>query len=190
MTLPRRKLVSIIAIVLLVAVGGWTYFHSLVPAVHPDHDHGLENLAGGGFLRVERLEGGTRNLVGRPGRVLILHWFEIGSASSGSEVPALVDFSRRMAGDKDIEIVMVAIGKSREQVLAWARNYTVPTENLYADPESKTAALIGVRRVPETLFYDPEGHLAHQARGPMKWGDPELHAAIEEFKHGVGEHEH
>lgn len=190
MTFPPRKILSVTAIVLLVTLGGWAYIHSLVPAVHPDHDHGLENLAGGGFLRVQRLEGGTRNLVGRPGRVLILHWFEIGSATSGSEVPALVDFSRQMASDKDIEIVLVAMGKTREQVLAWARNYSVPTENLYADPDSKTAALIGVRRTPETFFYDPEGQLAHQARGPVKWADPELREAIEEFKHGVGEHQH
>lgn len=190
MTPQRRKLVSITAIVLLVAVGGWTYFHSLVPAVHQDHDHGLENLAGGGFLRVDRLEGGTRNLVGRPGRVLILHWFDPGSPTTGHELPALVDFSRQMAGDKGIEVVLVAMGKTREQVLAWAREYSVPTGNLYADPESKTAALIGVRRSPETLFYDPEGQLAHQARGPVQWADPELRAAIEEFKHGVGEHEH
>lgn len=190
MTLPPRKLVSIAAIALLVVVGGWTYFHHLVPAVHQDHDHGLENIAGGGFLRVERLEGGTRNLVGRPGRVLILHWFELGTPAAMNELPALVDFSQQMAGDKDVEIVLIAMGQKREQVLAWARSHGLPTGNLYADPETKTAALIGVRRNPETLIYDPEGHLAHQARGPMEWSDPQLRAAIEGWKHGAGEHEH
>jgi hypothetical protein len=75
-------------------------------------------------------------------------------------------------------------------VLAWARQHGVPTASLYVDRESKTAGLIGVRRSPETLIYDPEGHLAHQARGPMNWADPQLHAAIEQFKHGAADHQH
>lgn len=187
---PSRKVVSIAAIVLLVAVGGWTYFHSLVPAIHQDHDHGLENIAGGGFLRVERVEGGTRNLVGRPGRALILHWFELGSPAAASELPSLVDYARHVAGDRDIEVVLIAMGKKRDEVLAWARAHGMPTANLYVDPESKTAGLIGVRRSPETLIYDPEGRLAHQARGPMNWSDPQVHATVESIKHGAGEHEH
>lgn len=181
---------SIGVAVLLVAVGGWTYFNSLVPAIHPDHDHGLEDIAGGGFLRVERVEGGTRNLVGRPGRVLILHWFEPGSPSAKDELPLLVDFARRSSDDPDLEIVLVAMGKKRADVLTWADTYGVPTEGLYVGRESKTARLIGVRRSPETLIYDPEGHLAHQARGATDWSDPEVQAKVASFKRGVGEHSH
>ena len=44
-------------------VVGWTCYRSLVPAIHPDHDHGLENIAGGGFLWVEATDGKRRNLV-------------------------------------------------------------------------------------------------------------------------------
>ena len=190
MELPSRKVISLAAIVVLVAVGGWTYFSHLVPAVHQDHDHGLENIAGGGFLRVERVEGGTRNLVGRPGRVLVLHWFELGSPAAAGELPSLVDYSMQVANDPGIEIALIAMGKKRAEVLAWARAHGVPTANLYVDPETKTAALIGVRRNPETLIYDPEGHLAHQARGPMNWSDPQVHAAVEGYKHGTGEHQH
>ena len=190
MALPSRKVVSLAALVVLVAVGGWTYFHSLVPAIHQDHDHGLENIAGGGFLRVERVEGGTRNLVGRPGRVLILHWFELGSPAAAGELPSLVDFSMQRANDRDIEIALIAMGQKREEVLAWAKAHGVPTRGLYVDPESKTAQLIGIRRNPETLIYDAEGHLAHQARGPMNWSDPQVHATIEGIKHGTGEHQH
>jgi hypothetical protein len=181
---------SIGAVVLLVVVGGWTYYNSLVPAIHPDHDHGLEDIAGGGFLRVERVEGGTRNLVGRPGRVLILHWFELGSPAAMNELPLLVDFSMQSSADRGMEIVLVAMGKKRADVLSWARAHGVPTSNLYVDPDSKTAGLIGVRRSPETLIYDPEGRLAHQARGPMDWMDPQVRARIASFKLGAGEHTH
>lgn len=190
MTLPSRKVVSFAAVAVLALVGGWTYFSHLVPAVHEDHDHGLENIAGGGFLRVERVEGGTRNLVGRPGRVLVLHWFELGTPAAAGELPGLVDYSMQKANDRDVEIALIAMGKTRAEVLAWARAHGVPTANLYVDPESKTAALIGVRRNPETMIYDPEGHLAHQARGPMNWADPQVRASIEGFKRGTGEQQH
>lgn len=190
MASPARGLIIAGIGVTLVAVIGFTYYQHLVPAVHPDHDHGLQNIAGGGFLNVERLEGGKRNLVGRPDRVLVLHWFELGSPASASDLPALVDYSSGVAGDRGIEVVMVATGAPRKKVLDWARAHGVPIENLYVDPDGKTAALIGVRRVPETLIYDPSGQLAHQAQGPMDFADPQVRAAIEGFKAGAGEHQH
>lgn len=185
-----RQLVIGGAILVVVAVLGWTWQQSLVPAIHPDHDHGLENIAGGGYLRVDRLDGGRRNLVGRPDRVLILYWFQPGQAGATSELPGLVDYTRAVAADDGIEVVMVATGMSRDDVLDWAQSHGVPTDGLYADPGGKTAALIGVRRIPETLIYDPEGHLVHQARGAMDWSDPQLRAAIEQFKAGGGGHTH
>jgi hypothetical protein len=190
MAKPSLKVIVVAIVVSLAAVGGWTYFNSLVPAVHEDHDHALENIAGGGFLRVERVEGGSRNLVGRPNRVLILHWFELGSPSVIGELPALVDYASTVEADRGIEVVMVAIGKKRSEVLDWANAHGVPVRSLYVDPQSKTAQLIGVRQIPETLIYDPEGHLAHQARGPMNWSDPGVRAGIEAIKHGAGEHQH
>lgn len=185
----RRRLVIGVAMVAVIVVLGWTYQQSLVPAIHPDHDHGLENIAGGGYLRVDRLDGGRRNLVGRPDRVLILHWFQIGLPTTTTELPQLIDYAKSVASDDGIEVVMVATGATREDVLTWANDHGVPTGNLYADPQNKTASLIGVRRIPETLFYDPEGHLVHQARGAMDWSDPRLREAIAGFKAG-GAHQH
>ena len=49
--MPSRRIVVGAVIMIVVAVLGWTYYQSLVPAIHPDHDHGLENLAGGGPAR-------------------------------------------------------------------------------------------------------------------------------------------
>lgn len=85
MASPARGLIIGGIFVTLVAAIGFTSYQHLVRAVHPDHDHGLENIAGGGFLNVERVEGGRRNLVGRPDRVLVLHWFELGSAAAAGD---------------------------------------------------------------------------------------------------------
>lgn len=188
--MPSRRIVVGVVILIAIAVLGWTYYQSLVPAIHPDHDHGLENIASGGFLRVDAVAGGQRNLVGRPGRVLILHWFELGSRAGGAELPMLVDYANSVAGDPGIEVVLVAVNQKRDAVRSWAGGHGVPIAQLYADPQGKTASLIGVRTIPETLIYDPEGHLVHQARGPMDWTSAETRAAIEGFKAGGGTHTH
>ncbi len=188
--MPSRRVVFSVVFLIVAALLGWTYYRSLVPAIHPDHDHGLENIAGGGFLRVEAVEGGTRNLVGRPGKVLILHWFELGTRAGVADLPMLVDYAHSIAGDPGIEVVLIAVGQRRAAALAWARDHGVPTRNLYVDPQGKTAALIGVRGFPDALIYDPEGHLVHQARGPMDWTSPDTRAAIEGFKAGGADHTH
>jgi hypothetical protein len=191
MAKPSLKVIVAAVIVLLAAAGGWTCFnHSLVPAVHEDHDHALENIAGGGFLRVERVEGGTRNLVGGPNRVLILHGFELGSPSAVGELPAPVDHASTVVAGREIEVVMAAVGRKRSEVLDWANAHGVPIERLYVDPQSETAQLVGARQIPEPLIHDPEGRPAHQARGPMNWSDPGVRARIEAIKHGAGEQQH
>ena len=121
MTSRSRRILFGGILAALIAVIGWTYQRSLVPAIHPDHDHGLENLAGGGFLWVDKPEGGKRNLVGRPRGVLVMHWFEMGSPESAAELPALVDYARSVENNREIEVIMIAAGSKREAVLAWAR---------------------------------------------------------------------
>lgn len=188
--MTRRRLVTTGLLLAAIAVLGWTYVQSLVPAVHPDHDHGLENIAGGGFLRVEGAEGGQRNLVGRPGRVLVLHWFKLGEPMTASELPLLVDYIRSLPPDSGVEVVLVCVGTPRRQLAEWAREHSVPTQGLYADPQGRTARLIGAHRTPETLIYEPEGRLVHQSRGPIDWSDPATRAAIAASGHGAGDEPH
>uniref|UniRef100_A0A832MN94 TlpA family protein disulfide reductase n=1 Tax=Eiseniibacteriota bacterium TaxID=2212470 RepID=A0A832MN94_UNCEI len=191
MAQPSRRVVFMLVFVAAAAVLGWTYYQSLVPAIHPDHDHGLENIAGGGFLRVDRVEGGRRNLVGKPKGVLILHWFDLKSPTTASELPLLVEYAESVKNDPGIEILLIATGATREELGAWARGHGVPTRNLHADPEGKTTSLIGVRRLPDTLIYGPDGSLAQQTRGPVNWADPRLRAAVDQIRHGAGgDHQH
>ena len=60
-------------------------------------------------------------------------------------------------------------------------------EGLYLDANSKTGDLCGVRRIPETLVYDPKGFMAHQARGSVNWKSPSMAAQINRAKGGVDE---
>jgi hypothetical protein len=169
------------------AVVGYYMYSSLTPATHADHDHGLANLDAGGFLRLERDGGSKRNFVGRPGKVLVMHWFSPESPDAATEIPALLEYAATVRDDREVEIVLVASRSEWPKVRELARALAIPTGMIYLDPAGRTGDLFGVRRIPETLIYDPNGRLAHQARGRADWSSPQLRAEIQRFKRGVEE---
>ncbi len=185
-TATRNRL--LIALAVLVAGGliAWQMFFSLTPPRHADHDHAIAKLDAGGFLLVERFAGDRRNLVGRPGKVLVMHWFDP-TGDAAAEASRAAQFAARVAADPGIEVLLIARGPSWEGLEDWAASAEVPTAMLYLDRDGKTAELMGVRQLPETLLFDPAGLLAHQARGPMAWNDPRLPGEIERIKRGVKE---
>jgi hypothetical protein len=176
-----------IAIVFVAAAGfiGYEMYRSQTPARHADHDHAIANLDAGGFLWIEARDGERRNLVGRPEKVLVIHWFDP-SAESSVEQSQAARFAGKVASDPMVEVVMVAQAPSWEGLDKWAESAGVPLDGLYLDRDGRTGDLFGVRRLPETLIYDPVGRLAQQARGPMSWSGG-LSSRIETFKRGVEE---
>jgi hypothetical protein len=178
----------IIAVVFLLAGGFIAYqmFFSLTPPRHADHDHAMAKLDAGGFLWIESFDGRRRNLVGKPGKVLILHWFDPRSTTS-SEQQQAARFAATIADDDLVELLMVIPAPSWEGIEAWAASAEVPTDLLYLDENGVTGELMGVRRLPESLIYDPVGLMAHQARGPMDWSGRSLRARLEAAKAGVEE---
>lgn len=175
--------------VLFVLVGGfiaYQMFYSLTPPRHADHDHAMATIDAGGFLWLDLFDGGRRNLVGQPGKVLVLHWFDPNSESRVEQSQA-ARFATSVADDPMVDVLFVARADSRDGLAEWASAVGVPTDHLYLDKGGRTGELMGVRRIPETLIYDPAGVLAHQARGPMDWGSSALAARIERAKAGVEE---
>ncbi len=184
-TAVRNRLIIGGAIVVAAVFLGYQMYYSQTPARHADHDHAIAKIDAGGFLWVEGSDGERRNLVGKPGRVLVLHWFDPAAVSHAEETDA-AQFAASVANDPMIDVLIIADAPSWEGLEAWAESTGVPMEILYLDEKGKSADLFGVRRLPETLIYDPEGIMANQARGPMSWG-PQLKGQIEQIKGGVEE---
>jgi len=182
----RNRLIIGAAIMAAGVFIGVQMFYSQTPARHADHDHAIAKIDAGGFLWVEGHDGDRRNLVGRPELVLVVHWFDP-TAPNSSEETAAAQYAAVVADDPMIDILLVANAPSWEGIEAWANDAGVPMELVYLDPKGKTGDLFGVRRLPETLIYDPAGLLAHQARGPMSWSGARLTAQIEQIKSGVDE---
>jgi hypothetical protein len=161
-------------------------YYSQTPARHADHDHAIAKIDAGGFLWVEAHNGDRRNLVGKPGKVIVLHWFDP-TAADFFEQTSAARFAEGMADDPMVDILFIADAPSWEGLEEWANETGVPLDLLYLDAKGKTGYLFGVRRLPETLIYDPVGLLAHQAKGPMTWSGTRLADQIEQIKSGVEE---
>jgi hypothetical protein len=185
-TATRNRLILATAFLLAGGFIAYQMFFSLTPPRHADHDHAMAKLDAGGFLWIESFEGKRRNLVGKPGKVLVLHWFDPRSTDSTEQQQA-ARFAATIAGDDSVELLLVILAPSWEGIEAWARSTGVATDLLYLDENGVTGELIGVRRLPESLIYDSEGLLAHQARGPMDWSGRTLRSRIEAARAGVEE---
>jgi hypothetical protein len=182
----RNRLILGVVLAIAGAILAYNMFFALTPPRHADHDHAIAKLDAGGFLWVEAADGKRRNLVGVPEKVLVLHWFDPLSVSL-SEQTAAARFAAGFAGDPLVDILFIAQAPSWEGVKAAATGAGIPENLLYLDANGKTGDLCGVRRIPETLVYDPKGFMAHQARGPVNWTSPSMAAQINRAKGGVDE---
>jgi len=182
----RNRLILGAALVTAGAVVAYNMFFSLTPPRHADHDHAIATLDAGGFLWIEATDGSRRNLVGLPEKVLVLHWFDP-AAVDLSEQESAAKFAAKVAGDPMVDLLFIAQAPTWEGVESAAKSLGIPTQQLYLDVEGRTGALCGVRRIPETLIFDPAGLLAFQAKGRAVWSGSSLMAQIEHAKGGVEE---
>ncbi len=182
----RNRIIIGVVFTLAAGIIGYQMFFSMTPPRHADHDHAIAKLDTGGYLWLEVFGGGRRNMVGRPGRVLVMHWFDP-TAAAFTEQQQAVRFAAEVADDPMIDILFVARAPSWEGLESWAERSGMPTNQLYLDKGQRTGELFGVRRQSETLIYDPSGKLAYQAMGPANWSGPTLLRRIEAAKAGVDE---
>lgn len=161
-----------LALVGAAALMGYAYYLSLTPATHPDHDHGILNLDAGGRLVVETRDGKGRNLVGKPGKVLVLHFFSTSVPEAPSELRALFAFQERTRADANLEVVLIAKDPDFATLDAFLQKngLTPPVPaSLTIDPTGDATTKLNSKRPIETMFFSPEGKLASQARGRLDW---------------------
>jgi hypothetical protein len=174
MTPSRRRVFLFGAIALFAAGFAWAYWLSLVPATHPDHDHGILNLDGGGRLNVTTRDGRTRNLVGRPGKALVLHFFSTTTEGAAPELSGIFHTQEELKGDPGVEFVLIAHDSDFGTLDAWLKQKGLAAPQpatLVLDPTGDTTNKLNSKRPLETMFYNAEGKLSSQARGSLEWPD-------------------
>lgn len=149
-----------------------SFRNALVPATHPDHDHGILNLDAGGRLLVSTRDGKDRNLVGRPGRTLVVHFFSPGARGAAEELAGLFAAQKALAADGGVEWVVVAHAASFPDLDAWLASHGLESPQpatLTLDPQGETTQRLNAKRPLETMFFNSEGKLSSQARGALDW---------------------
>jgi len=172
MTPSRRRTILFTAGVLVAAAMGYAYWLSLTPATHPDHDHGILNLDAGGRLIVETRSGKSRNLVGKPGHTLVLHFFSTSAPGAADELAGIFLQQEALKDDKGVEFVLIAHDRDFATLDAWLRgkNLVPPfPETLVLDPSGDATTKLNSKRPNETMFFGADGKLASQARGSLTW---------------------
>jgi hypothetical protein len=172
MTPSRRRTFLFGAFVLVFAGFGWAYWLSLVPATHPDHDHGILNLDGGGRLLVTTRAGTKRNLVGRPNKALVIHFFSTAAPGAADELAGLFRTQEALKADDGVEFVLIAKDRDFPTLDAWLKLKGLASprpDTLVLDPDGDTTNKLNCKRPLETMFFSADGKLASQARGPLEW---------------------
>jgi hypothetical protein len=174
MTPSRRRTVLFGAVALFAVAFAWAYWLSLVPATHPDHDHGMLSLDGGGHLNVRTRDGKTRNLVGRPGKTLVIHFFSTSAEGAAPELAGIFRTQEELKADAGVEFVLIAHDHDFQALDAWLKEkgLTPPLPaTLVLDPDGDVTSKINSKRPLETMFFNADGKLSSQARGSLEWPD-------------------
>ena len=172
MTSSRRRIVFACAFLLAGTAGAAAYYHSLVPATHPDHDHGILNLDAGGKLLAESRDGKSRNFVGRPEKVLAIHFVTPEAPGAGDELRAAFEFQGKLPPNGGVEVVTLVKAPDWKAVDTFmaANRLTPPAGGVLLDREGETTQKLNSKRPLETMFFNADGKLSSQARGPLQWG--------------------
>jgi cytochrome c biogenesis protein CcmG, thiol:disulfide interchange protein DsbE len=97
------------------------------------------------------------------GKVVILHFWQIGCSSCKLEMPAM-DLLYSNYRKKGLEILAVNVGQKKETVKAFAAELGV-SYPLLIDPDEKSARLFGVTDVPRTYLVDRSGIVRYRILG-------------------------
>ncbi len=97
------------------------------------------------------------------GKVVILHFWQIGCSSCRLEMPAM-DHLYSAYRKKGLEILAINVGQKRDAVKSFASDLKVSFPIL-VDADSKSAALYGVTDVPRTYVIDRSGVIRYRMLG-------------------------
>ena len=97
------------------------------------------------------------------GKVVILHFWQIGCSSCKLEMPAM-DRLYNQYRQRGLEVMAVNIGQTKESVRAFAVELGV-SYPLVIDEDKKSASLYGVTDVPRTYVIDRKGVVRYRIFG-------------------------
>jgi thiol-disulfide isomerase/thioredoxin len=128
-------------------------------------------------ISVLDLENRTAKLVDYKGKVVVLRFWATGCKACVEGMPKLDTYRKRYA-DKDLAVLAINIGGSREMVEAFAKGLKL-TYPVLLDPQSIASKKYEVRSVPTIFFIDRKGIARKRVIGELT--EEQFHATIREL---------
>jgi thiol-disulfide isomerase/thioredoxin len=115
--------------------------------------------------------GGTSDLTGDKGRVLLVNFWATWCEPCKSEMPGLQQLADQLR-DQPFRLYSVDLQEDASQIQAFETQYGL---NLYAvmDQDGDATRAYGVRALPSTFLIDQRGILKLQRLGPLATGGSE-----------------
>ena len=120
-------------------------------------------------LRLPLLDGGTRDLVGERGKVVLLNFWATWCGPCREEMPEL----QRLADDlheQPFTVLTIDLGEDSPAIAAFRHDLGLRVPVLL-DEDGDVAQSYGVRALPATFLIDGAGTLRQQRLGPLVTGE-------------------
>ncbi len=123
-------------------------------------------------------EGERRTLAEFRGKVVMLNLWATWCAPCVREMPAL-DRLQASRGSDRFEVVAITFDRSLDDARAFYEERGITALDLYQDSSTAMAGLLGVKGIPITVVYSPQGEeLARLANG-AEWDSPDALAFVD-----------
>ena len=120
-------------------------------------------------LRLPLLDGGTRELVGERGKVVLLNFWATWCVPCRDEMPEL----QRLADDlheQPFTLLTIDLEEDSQAIAAFRQELGLRVPVLL-DEDGDVAHSYGVRALPASFLIDPRGELRQQRLGPLPRGE-------------------
>ncbi len=113
-------------------------------------------------------DGTTHRLSDWRGRTLLLHFWASWCAPCQSEIPQIARLEARIHDDA-LALLAVSLDKSPAEAQRFLVSLGVTSLPLASDPHGTSAAALGARGLPTSIFVDPGGREIGRLEGSGEW---------------------
>lgn len=106
------------------------------------------------------------------GQIVVLNFWATWCKPCVQELPSLVEMQRRMKA-KGVNVLAVSVDVDEKTYRQFVKDHNVNVLTV-RDPSSKSSALYGTFKFPETYVIDRKGVIQQKFLGAVDWTDPEV----------------
>lgn len=131
-------------------------------------------------FRLQSLGGGSTDLAGLRGRVVMVHFWATWCPPCVEELPTLARMYQSLMG-KDFEMLAVSVDEGGAQAVSLFLQRNRMALPVLLNPDRSVAALYGTFKFPETYLIDRDGIVRYKAIGARDWSLPENMKLIQDL---------